>query len=307
MSAVMISTSRFATVKADRLSRRPVSNKTACATRVIASAKFEPEINKACAPRKDSLLAVMLGASLLLSAPTQVAFADDSSLSPSERRQLAIERRKELLAKAREKAEQNAASVGEDSAPPPVAESAPEPAEAPKPRADLSLDLKAMLQDYQSSSSPSGGSSQSQAAEPQDSEPQAEAEPKNNPLFGFGTSKPAAATPTPAAEENPPAQMPSLKFSAPKPEPAPAKQEPKEAPKPVPAKDASATDIKKSGKRKGPLPLFLAQLLMGGVLVGVGAAGTKYSRETSEASKVAGAFLRKWLTTAEAAIKGAKQ
>ena len=61
---------------------------------------------------------------------------------------------------------------------------------------------------------------------------------------------------------------------------------------------AKKTDPK-AGKRKGPLPLFLAQLLTGGAIGAIGYALVKFPAEVSEASQVT--LLRKSLSNPTAA------
>lgn len=70
--------------------------------------------------------------------------------------------------------------------------------------------------------------------------------------------------------------------------PAPAAPVKKAEP-PKPAAKPAPPAAAKSTKRRGPLPLWLAELLVLGAYVGVGLAATKYSAQSGAALKVAGA------------------
>lgn len=60
-------------------------------------------------------------------------------------------------------------------------------------------------------------------------------------------------------------------------------------------------------KRRGPLPLFLAEVLVLGGFAGVGLAVTKYASETNKALAVAGAKAKELLDAAQAAVAKAQQ
>ncbi len=107
------------------------------------------------------------------------------------------------------------------------------------------------------------------------------------PKFEAPKPEPAPApTPEPAfpslfsTPSNPPAPKPATVVEPPKPAPVQApKPIIKPVAKPAPAKPAAS----KPGKRRGPLPLFLAQLLVLLGLGGLGVAATKYSEQTDAA------------------------
>lgn len=103
---------------------------------------------------------------------------------------------------------------------------------------------------------------------------------------GFSFSKPAEA-PAPAAVEAPPAPQPAA--PAPKPAvvpPPPAPVRKIEEKKPEPATPAVEKKQQQtaavSKKRRGPLPLWFAEILVLGAYVGLGLAATKYSDQTGK-------------------------
>jgi len=126
-----------------------------------------------------------------------------------------------------------------------------------------------------------------------------------NPFAGFKFSMPATPAPEPAAPA--PAAAPSSSSSSdsgvgdlfkdlakytetPAKPAAPTPEPKKEAPKKETPKPAAAVKEapKKPGKRRGPLPMWFAQILMLGVFGGVGLAATKYLNESEAVLKVVG-------------------
>mmetsp|Transcript_19223 Transcript_19223/g.53587 ORF Transcript_19223/g.53587 Transcript_19223/m.53587 type:complete len:316 (+) Transcript_19223:172-1119(+) len=257
-----------------------------------------------------AVLAAAMAASVGLST-VQPAYAE----SAAEMRAAALEHRRELLAQAREKAESSASSLNNNGVAPPTEEPAvPEPA-APRESSTSKEDLKAMLSKYKTAPAPKAAPAAVEAPTPPAPKPDPAPAP---PVYSFKAPEKPAEPPAPAARAKPAPAMPSFNFSMPEmaapapptpppastpPAPAPQQVTPPNAPQPAPAKKVEAKKTDKKSKRKGPLPGFAAELLMGAMLAGVGLAGTKYSRETGEASAAAGKFLTKTLTQVENTLK----
>ncbi|KXZ53225.1 hypothetical protein GPECTOR_7g1118 [Gonium pectorale] len=130
---------------------------------------------------------------------------------------------------------------------------------------------------------------------------------------GFGGFSAPAPTPAPApAAEPQPAPAPKASFfSAPRaePKPEPVVEVKKQASAPAPAKKVEEAKTQAAGKqkRRGPLPLFLAEVLVLGSFAGFVLAVTKYSEETNKALAMAGAKAKELYNTAEQAIAKAQQ
>lgn len=67
-------------------------------------------------------------------------------------------------------------------------------------------------------------------------------------------------------------------------------------------KEQPAAAALKSKKRRGPLPLFVAELLVLGTFAGLVLAVTKYSEQTGKTLEVAGAKGKELVAAAEQAI-----
>ncbi|GIL73776.1 hypothetical protein Vretimale_5357 [Volvox reticuliferus] len=203
----------------------------------------------------------------------QSARADDTSeelLTPYQRRQRELERRRELLRQAREQAEGRA---GGEVAGPSTAEAdaAVEAANAERRAAasKLSSELKNSAATYESSTAEST-------------------------YRGFGGFN-AAPAPEPRPAPEP----------APTPAPASAPKAAKQAATPVVKEEPKVPQ--QPQKRRGPLPLFLAELLVLGSFAGGALAVTKYSEQTSKALALAGAKGKELYASAEGALAKAQQ
>ncbi|GLC34860.1 hypothetical protein PLESTM_000247700 [Pleodorina starrii] len=211
----------------------------------------------------------------LLLQPARAEETSEELLSPYQRRQRELERRKELLRQAREQAEGRAG--GEVAAPSTEAADAAVEAANAERRAvasQLASELKSSAAaTYESSTSTSTS--------------------RYRGFGGFG----AASEPEPA-----PAPAPApFRRQEPKPEPvAEVKQAAKKAAE-EPKKQAAPQ------KRRGPLPLFLAEVLVLGGFAGVGLAVTKYSEQTDAALALAGAKGKELVAAAEVALAKAQQ
>ncbi|GLI61301.1 hypothetical protein VaNZ11_003655 [Volvox africanus] len=233
-------------------------------------------------PKAPAVVSLMTTAALVLTAvpalsPPELmllrsARADDTSedlMTPYQRRQRELEKRRELLRQAREQAEGRAG--GEVAAPSTAeADAAVEAANAERRAAasQLASELKNSATAYESSTATSR-------------------------YRGFGGFN-AAPAPEPAP--------------APAPTPAPAPK------REVEVKQAATVVVKevpkvqpRPQKRRGPLPLFLAELLVLGSFAGAVLAVTKYSEQTSKAFALAGAKGKELYAAAEDALAKAQQ
>ncbi|PNW76056.1 hypothetical protein CHLRE_12g549350v5 [Chlamydomonas reinhardtii] len=212
--------------------------------------------------------------------------ASDEGLSPYQRRQRELERRREMLRAAREAAE---AKAGGDA-----------PA-ASTEAADAAVDAANAAR-----SAAVGGELKSSAAAAYE----ASSSSSTTRYRGFGgfnaapapAPAPAVVEPTPAPEPAKPAFSWNTPAPAPKPEPV------VEAKKPEPKKAEQPKKEEPAGKqkRRGPLPLFLAEVVVLGGFAGVVAAATKYSAETNKALALAGAKVKELYGMAESALAKAK-
>lgn len=119
--------------------------------------------------------------------------------------------------------------------------------------------------------------------------------------------QPKAAAPTPAAPVTPPPAPAVTPFRAapepPKPKPAPVVVESKK----VETKKAAAVDNKKAGKRRGPLPLWFAEVLVLGAYAGLFLAVTKYSKQSGEVLSAVWAKIVQAYAALEKLVGGKKQ
>ncbi|KAG2446521.1 hypothetical protein HYH02_008508 [Chlamydomonas schloesseri] len=211
----------------------------------------------------------------------------DEGLTPFQKRQRELERRREQLRAAREAAE---AKAGGEAATPSTA------------AADAAVDASNAAR-----SAAVGSELKSSAAAAYE----ASTSPGTTRYRGFGgfnsAPAPAVVEPTPAPAPAPePAKPAWWETPAPKPEPVVEvkKVEAKKAepPKKVEAKKEPAG----KQKRRGPLPLFLAEVVVLGGFAGVVAAATKYSDETNKVLALAGAKVKELYGKAESALAKAK-
>ncbi|GBF94484.1 hypothetical protein Rsub_07018 [Raphidocelis subcapitata] len=259
---------------------------------------------------KAGALPAMLLAAAVVFAPLDATFAPparaDEALSPFEQRQRDLEKRRELMRQAREKAE------GKAGAPAAAPEAEPEPV---GPKTDLKESAKALRAQSQKQ--------YESLTKNRPSLPKSVTEPENealDPFKGLFSKKEEPAPPAPAAAKPAPAPAPAAPAPKPKPTPsppppppapkpapivaprpaapipAPARPPPpppapvrraeppkkQEAPKPAPAKQAGKQ------KRRGPLPLWLAQFAVFGAIGGATAAAAAGSDEISR--KIMGAL-----------------
>lgn len=294
--------------KASASAPRPAARGRA-AVSVKAAKQEQVSFTERLAPSVLAAIMAVSGATAIDAVYAPVARADDEeTMSPYQKRQAELEKRRELLREAREKAAARASGADESEAAP-----APAPAAAAR-SSDFAAQAKRLksegLKAYEDAA-------KNRPAVPPSPEPEEESAP----LFGgFSFSKPAE-TPAPAAPAPPAPAAPASTFSTPpdpwrstpapvipKPAPAPAPVAPApapvrkyEAPAPAPVKKVEAPAPKKEEKksdvetkkppkrrRRGVMPLWLAEMLVLGSFVGVGLGATKYSKESGEVLKVAG-------------------
>lgn len=107
-----------------------------------------------------------------------------------------------------------------------------------------------------------------------------------------------------------PAEAPAPAPPAPapfKPAPAPAPVVPKPAPVAAKKDAPKQQQQQKPGKRRGPLPMWFAQVLLLGAFGGAVYAGTKFSAEISAATTAAGAKAVEALTALEKLVNKKEQ
>lgn len=264
----------FKTGAAPRLTRR-----AARAPVAVHATKQEASVMERLAP---ALLAGVVAFTGVSATYAPIARADDEEfMSPYQKRQAEMERRRELLREARERAAARASGVEvEEPAAAPAAPATPAPA---KPSTDFSAQAarlkKESLKAYEDAA-------KNRPAPPVTAEPE-EAPAPAVPRFGgfsFGKSSeapaPAAPVPAPAPAAPAPAARPVVPVPVPVPAPALVKEVEQKKPEPKKAEAPKAQPVSK--KRRGPLPLWFAEILVLGAYVGLGLAATKYSEQTGK-------------------------
>jgi len=258
---------------------------------------------------------------------------DDASLSPFERRRLELERRRELLREAREKAEaldaelyakKAALASGADAA---VEDANEARRQETEKRAASLRALSAKTYEEQASKSVQAPPPNPLENSPLNFElpklPEKLSDIKAPSLDSFTAPKvdmpkfnaPNFSFPSFSSKEDeeekpaPPAPAPAPRYVAPPPPPPPAPVRvapvPVAAPKPEPAKPAPAPAQAKPGKRKGPLPLFLAEVLVLGSFAGVFYVALNYQKEAAAAIAQATGLVAGLYNKAEEAVKKA--
>ncbi|KAG2486530.1 hypothetical protein HYH03_014831 [Edaphochlamys debaryana] len=235
------------------------------------------------------LSAVTLGLSVPAFDPTtlmlQPAHAEEEvaeeELTPYQRRMREFEKRREMLRQAREAAE------AKNSFSPAAAEDQKADEEAAAERRNALGDVKGAASTYESNT--------------------------RYRSFGFSapTPEPApeVAAPAPAPEPAParPSFFSAPRQEAPKPEPVVEVKKAAPAPPPAPAKKAEPKkEEPASKKRRGPLPLWLAELMVMGSFAGVFVATTKYEAETKKVLALAGTKAKELYFQAEKALAAQK-
>eukprot|EP00879_Flechtneria_rotunda_P033838 GHRR01037656.1.p3 GENE.GHRR01037656.1~~GHRR01037656.1.p3 ORF type:complete len:139 (-),score=64.80 GHRR01037656.1:145-561(-) len=125
----------------------------------------------------------------------------------------------------------------------------------------------------------------------------AEPEPTSKPAAAFNPWQSTKVAPAPAA---PTPAKPTLPVPVPVPNPAPAKVEVPN--KQEAKKEATQSAAAKPGKRRGPLPLWFAEILVLFAYAGIGLAVTKYSKESDAVLKAASEKVVQLYNTAEKAV-----
>lgn len=264
----------------------------------LVSDHASPEESRGCTTKS----VMIAGLSCILASALVVgqAHAGDDNLSPYERRKLETERRKEMLRSLREKAEQSAASVDATPSPsvykPSTAPSVPSIPQAP-----------ALKEEDRSDKGKEGSSLPSFSAPSFDKMPSfsfgGKAEDEKKPVAPPAPSPPP---PPPKAVTPPPPPPPPPKVVTPPPPPAPPKvvtpQKPLTPPQVVmpssPAKSSTGDTLEQwrqqqkkdlaerekvekkraqKQKKRGIMPVWLAELFMIASLLGVGVASVLFS------------------------------
>jgi hypothetical protein len=265
----------------------------------VHASKLEASIVEKLAP---AMLAGIMAFTGVSATYAPVARADDEEfMTPYQKRQAEMERRRELLREARERAAARASGAEIDETPAIVETAKPEPAkvEPPAPSSEFASQAarvkKESLKAYEDAA-------KNRPAVPATPEPQEAPTPALPKFGGFNFGKPAEApAPAPAAPVTPaPAPKPVVPVPVPVPAPAPAplrtvevkKEEAKKA-------EQKAPQSAVSKKRRGPLPLWFAEILVLGAYVGLGLAATKYSEQSGKVLKAVWAKIVGLYTTIE--------
>jgi len=264
----------------------------------LVSDHASPEESRGCTTKS----VMIAGLSCILASALVVgqAHAGDDDLSPYERRKLETERRKEMLRSLREKAEQSAASVDATPSPPSVYKPSTAPSVPSIPQAP------ALKEEDRSDKGKEGSSLPSFSAPSFDKMPSfsfgGKAEDEKKPVAPPSPSPP----PPPKAVMPPPPPSSPPKVVTPPPPPAPPKvvtpQKPLTPPQVVmpssPAKSSTGDTMEQwrqqqkkdlaerekvekkraqKQKKRGIMPVWLAELFMIASLLGVGVASVLFS------------------------------